>query len=159
MLAYAGIPANGITDKGADVLSRALGANWTLVQMGLSSNNIGDLGAKALADMLQVNSALETLYLEENDVVAEGEGASALRKVLLTTCAVKRISPDKQLAFMMGTHWRAGRNSLIHELDEGRECRLAALDGSQVVFSLGCDEGITARLAPHLALILNLALF
>ncbi|XP_071942275.1 leucine-rich repeat-containing protein 71-like isoform X16 [Antedon mediterranea] len=75
---------NGITDKGAVMIGKALStvksSNKNLVSLNLSGNKITDVGAVAIANGLRMNRVLLSLSLANNNV--SDEGAKKLGEVL-----------------------------------------------------------------------------
>lgn len=67
--------SNGIADKGATELAKALGSGSTLRRLSLRHNNIGDEGAQALAVALASNSELEELDMWGNNLTDKGKTA------------------------------------------------------------------------------------
>jgi len=65
--------SNGIADKGAKELAKALGSGSTLRRLSLRHNDIGDEGAQALALALASNSELEELALWGNNLTDKGK--------------------------------------------------------------------------------------
>lgn len=78
--------SNGIADKGAKELAKALGSGSTLRRLSLRHNDIGDEGAQALAVALASNSELEELDMWGNNLTEKGKTsllAAARCKVFL----------------------------------------------------------------------------
>ncbi|XP_033098093.1 leucine-rich repeat-containing protein 71-like isoform X31 [Anneissia japonica] len=75
---------NGITDKGAAMIGKALSTvktcNKNLISLNLSGNKISDIGATSIAQGLRMNRALLSLSLANNNV--SNEGAKRLAEVL-----------------------------------------------------------------------------
>jgi len=67
--------SNGIADKGAKELAKALGSGSTLRRLSLRHNDIGDEGAQALAVALASNSELEELDMWGNNLTEKGKTA------------------------------------------------------------------------------------
>jgi len=67
--------SNGIADKGATELAKALGSGSTLRRLSLRHNDIGDEGAQALAVALASNSELEELDMWGNNLTDKGKTA------------------------------------------------------------------------------------
>jgi len=67
--------SNGIADKGAKELAKALGSGSTLRRLSLRHNDIGDEGAQALAVALASNSELEELDMWGNNLTDKGKTA------------------------------------------------------------------------------------
>ena len=115
VLKVLGLVCNGITDKGAKSLARALQSNSNLKVLGLACNEITDDGAASLAEMLNHNDSLHGLYLEENDI---GEvGSALLAKAHRTTTICTPMNVEMRVAVLMGTHRRLGQDSILFLLD------------------------------------------
>jgi len=69
------IVGNGLDDKSAPCLAKAIARNKTIKLLDLEHNYIEDIGAEALAQGLKFNSCLEVLNLENNFIGDQGSNA------------------------------------------------------------------------------------
>jgi len=69
------IVGNGLDDKSAPCLAKAIARNKTIKLLDLEHNYIEDIGAEAFAEGLKFNSCLEVLNLENNFIGDRGSNA------------------------------------------------------------------------------------
>ncbi|GBG24321.1 Leucine-rich repeat serine/threonine-protein kinase 2 [Hondaea fermentalgiana] len=98
---------NGIGDKGAKALAKALETNTTLQLLGLNTNNIGSEGHTSLANALKQNRRLQTLPAD----VAQKFPLSEEDQALLQRSAPE--GPERELSF---TIWDYGGQQVFYAL-------------------------------------------
>ncbi|XP_051249388.1 leucine-rich repeat-containing protein 34 isoform X1 [Dicentrarchus labrax] len=94
---------NNIQTDGAQVLSRSLQCNSTLLSLRLSGNKIENRGAMHLASMLQVNTTLRELELAACDLATQSVIAFAI--VLKSNTSLRCVDISRPLLFSHQEEW------------------------------------------------------
>ncbi|XP_040921675.1 leucine-rich repeat-containing protein 34 isoform X2 [Toxotes jaculatrix] len=114
---------NDILADGAEILSKSLQCNSTLLSLRLSGNKIGNRGAMHLASMLQVNNTLRELELADCDLFTQS--VIALTIVLKSNRTLRSVDISRPLLFSHQEEWAVHCSEML------------AVNGSLVELHLG----------------------
>ncbi|XP_029385501.1 leucine-rich repeat-containing protein 34 [Echeneis naucrates] len=115
---------NDILTDGAEILSRSLKGNSSLLSLRLSGNKIGNRGTMYLAHMLQVNTGLQELELADSDLATQS--VIALTIVLKSNRSLRSVDISRPLLFSHQEEWAVhcsemlAMNSSLVELHLGK---------------------------------------
>ncbi|XP_046888372.1 NLR family CARD domain-containing protein 3 [Hypomesus transpacificus] len=126
---------NGISNKGAKALSRALLVNRTLSTLDLRGNRIGAKGAKFLAEALKTNQVLVSINFQNNQI--EEEGARALAEVLQSNRRLLSLNIQKNSIGPDGARWIANALKTNRTLTELILCSNQLGDKGTSALALG----------------------